>query len=389
MTQSVLILGRQPALGLAELESLYGHAAITPIGEQAAIVDIDANDINFDRIGGSSKLCRLLTILDTTRWKDIEDYLIKTIPDHLQYLPDGKMQLGISTFGYPIKPQQMLATGLKIKRVIKAAGRSVRLIPNKAPALNSAQVLHNHLTGPLGWELVLIRDNNRTILAQTAQEQDIEAYAARDQKRPKRDARVGMLPPKLAQLIINLANPPSNGTVLDPFCGTGVILQEALLMGHDVIGSDMSEQMVEYAMTNMEWLLSQFHGINGKFTVEKKDATNAHWDSFDTVAAETFLGEPLKELPPERIVKRIVSEVDELHRKTLVNLYEQLKPGTRLCLGVPAWQTPSGFVHLPLLDHLSELGYNRVSFVHAKNEDLIYHRESQIVGRELVVLTRI
>ena len=388
MTQSVFVLGRQPALGLAELESLYGPYAVTPLGDQAAIVDIDAGDISFKDIGGSIKLCRMLTILDTNNWKDIEAYLVKTVPAHLKYLPEGKLQLGISAIGFALKPTQMLATGLSIKKVIKAAGRSVRLIPNKSPALNSAQVIHNHLTGPLGWEFVVIRDNTRTILAQTYNEQDIEAYAARDQKRPKRDARVGMLPPKLAQIIINLASPKSNSTLLDPFCGTGVIMQEALLMGHNVIGSDISETMVKYTMANMEWLLAQDLAISGRFTIEHGDATTNKWKQIDSVTAETFLGEPLKELPPERIVRRIVNEVDTLHRKTLINLYDQLRPGTRLCLAVPAWKLQSGFQHLPLLDHLEELGYNRVSFVHAKNEDLIYHRESQIVGRELVVIVR-
>lgn len=59
--------------------------------------------------------------------------------------------------------------------------------------------------------------------------QDIESYTARDQARPMRDARVGMLPPKLAQIIINLALSNNDITeVLDPFCGTGVVLQEGI-----------------------------------------------------------------------------------------------------------------------------------------------------------------
>jgi len=62
--------------------------------------------------------------------------------------------------------------------------------------------------------------------------------------------------------------------------------------------------------------------------------------------------------------------------------------GFRLCLAVPAWQTGRNFKHLPLLDQLTDMGYNRVSFVHAGGNDLIYHREGQIVGRELVTLIR-
>jgi 2-polyprenyl-3-methyl-5-hydroxy-6-metoxy-1,4-benzoquinol methylase len=109
--------------------------------------------------------------------------------------------------------------------------------------------------------------------------QDIEAYGARDQARPARDARVGMLPPKLAQTIINLAAgrpetrmdkhwDSADGLgrfmVLDPFCGTGVILQEALLMGYSVYGSDIEPRMAEYTKKNLQWLVSNNPGIEGK-----------------------------------------------------------------------------------------------------------------------------
>src|SRR6202012_2915276 len=136
------------------------------------------------------------------------------------------------------------------------------LIPNQSAALNSAQVLHNHLTGPTGFELVLIRQGNQTIFAQTTDEQDIESYTIRDRGRPRRDARVGMLPPKLAQIIINLAGRhlpldttidytlpynqhPVQTRLLDPFGGTGVLLQEAMLLGYAVQGTDIEQRMID------------------------------------------------------------------------------------------------------------------------------------------------
>lgn len=72
----------------------------------------------------------------------------------------------------------------------------------------------------------------------------------RDYGRPARDARVGMLPPKLAQIMLNLSvKDEKSGTVLDPFCGTGVLLQEAALAGFDFIGSDIEPRMVEMTLT--------------------------------------------------------------------------------------------------------------------------------------------
>lgn len=409
MSQAVCILGRQPALGMAELESLYGSGRLEPIGDHAALLEIETTEIDFSRLGGTVKFCKLLTILDTTKWVDIEKYLAKSIPEHLGYLPEGKFKLGLSVYGIVgVTPRGLNATGLRLKKLIKAAGRSVRIIPNKELFLNSAQVLHNQLTGALGWELVLIKHGNKTVLAQNIAEQDIDAYAKRDHGRPHRDARVGMLPPKLAQIIINLgagripapAVAP-DGTcgslssvnfhkaVLDPFCGTGVVLQEALMMGYEAYGTDLDERMVQYSNKNLHWLSSTIHPIGLTFNVEPGDATSTKWNHrYNFIAGETYLGRPLSAEPPESELRSIVSEVNLLHKKFLTNLAAQTNTGFRLCIAIPCWLTKNGLKHLPVLDQLTDLGYTRMSFVHVAQKDLVYHRPGQAVARELVVLIR-
>ncbi|HMH30995.1 MAG TPA: hypothetical protein VK534_00780, partial [Methylomirabilota bacterium] len=203
--QSLMILGRQPQLGLAELESLYGGDKLQPVGSEAVIVDVDPCLLAFDRLGGSVKFCKLLTTLDTTEWQKIEQFLISVGPGHSQTMPEGKMRLGLSLYGFKENLKRIEATGLNLKKAIRKTGRSVRLVPNKALDLNAAQIIHNQLTGPTGWELVFIRDGNKTIVGQTVKVQDIESYTRRDRERPKRDSKVGMLPPKLAQILINLS----------------------------------------------------------------------------------------------------------------------------------------------------------------------------------------
>lgn len=385
MQQSLAILGRQPALGLVELESLFGSEAITPVGKAAALVDVSPSDIPFVRLGGSMKLAKVLNFLDTTNWDEISDYLIEHVPKHTCCIAEeGKLKFGISVYGLRTNVKAMERTALSIKKVVKADGRSVRVVPNKSLELNSAQVLHNQMTkGPLGMELLLVADGERTILAQTTNVQDIDAYAARDQQRPKRDARVGMLPPKLAQTIVNLANPGEGETVLDPFCGTGVILQEALLMGRYVYGTDLEPRMIEYTKENLKWLVGP---TEQKLTVG--DATDITWEPFDVIAAETYLGRPFSTEPDSATLQQVMSDVNLIHKRFLQNLARQTKPGFRACLAVPAWFTHHGIKHLKLLDSLEELGYNRVSFVHGKASDLIYRRPDQVVGRELVVITR-
>ncbi len=398
-------------MGLAELESLFGADKLKPIGKQAVIADVDPCMLAFDRLGGSTKFCKLLTILDTVDWHEIEKFLLQVSPAHSQKMPEGKMRLGLSDVGLDVGLKQLEATGLKIKKAVRQTGRSVRLVPNKAPELNSAQVIHNQLTGPTGWELVFIKDGAKTVIAQTVKVQDIESYTKRDRGRPKRDAKVGMLPPKLAQIIINLGAgklpedklesicdipagtpiPPPllDQNVLDPFCGTGVLLQEALLMGYGTYGSDIDQRMVDYANQNIAWLKS-WYDFQARVGLEKGDATSMNWDDkFDFVASETYLGRPFTSRPSEQVLKQTVADCNLIIKKFLQNIHGQLKPGTRLALAVPAWQTaPNRFKQLPLIDQIADLGYNRVSFEPAGSGQLIYYRPDQIVARELLVITR-
>jgi tRNA G10 N-methylase Trm11 len=327
--------------------------------------------------------------LPTNNWQSILQFLIEEIPGHLQYQPTGKFTLGLSIYGLHVPLGEQSKGLMSIKRVIRSTGKAVRIVPNKTPALNSAQVLHNKLTTKGAWELIIINDGKNTILAQTIFVQDIEAYAARDQARPARDARVGMLPPKLAQIMINLANPPTHATVLDPFCGTGVVLQEAMLMGYSTVGTDLEPRMVLFTKKNLDWLNTKSNMLNANYEVSQGDATNHIWpENISSIVSEVYLGRPLSKIPNSEDLYKIASDVNTIFKKFLINLSGQINPGARICLAVPTWRAKHGFVNLPALDNLSELGYNQLDFKRAEQKDLVYFREDQIVARQLIVLEK-
>ncbi len=390
--KTICILGRLPSIATAELESLFGADRITKLSSESVLLNEDPSIINYSRLGGTVKTCKLLHIFEEKNWSKVESYLENQLPNHIN--DNKKLTLGLSAYSVAVNPSQLLKTGLKLKKQIKKLGTSFRLVPNNDPALSSAQVYHNKLTKPGSLELCFVGSGNKIYMGQTVDVQDINAYSARDQARPKRDARVGMLSPKLAQTIINLANPKAEDIILDPFCGTGVILQEALLMGFAVAGTDLEPRMIEYTHENIEvWLAGKYPDFKDKVNLKIADATSVIWNNaegiqFDSLASETYLGRPLSSLPSMAILDQIIRDVDTILKKFLKNLANQTNPGFRLCIAVPAWKTHSDFLHLPLLDHLERLGYTRMKFTHADDKDLIYHREGQIVGRELIALTR-
>lgn len=384
----ICMLGRQPRLGLAELESLFGSDKLQPLGTEAALLTIDPSQIDQAKLGGTIKIARLLTTLTTTNWRTITDKLVDFVPQHVTSLPEGKLTLGISAHNIQTKPQYVGQTALQLKKIIRSSGRPVRIVPNTELSLNSAQVWHNRLTSEHGLELIALADKGKTYIAQTITVQDVDSYSLRDFSRPKRDAFVGMLPPKLAQIMLNLAHPAPNATVLDPFCGTGVVLMEAALQGYTVEGSDISQKMIDYTQANLDWLGATYHMQPKIAALTVADATNHTWgEDLESVVCETYLGQPYNTLPRPEILKKNIDTCNLIISKFLQNLAPQLGPNAQICIGVPAWRSQNRFLHLPLIDDLEKIGYNRVSFSCASMNDLLYHRPDQIVARELLVLT--
>lgn len=389
----ICILGRQPELSLAELEAVYGTEAVRRVAFDVATVETDKLDLS--QLGGTIKYGR---ILHSSRLSSTNDKLAfvtesrRIVQEYQQSWQsiEHKITLGISAYHFSISPRDVQKTGLLLKSMLKKQGVSLRLVPNSETALSTA-VSHNNKLGLSDnkIELLLVKTRDRIILAQSLGAQNITAYARRDQNRPKRDAFVGMLPPKLAQIMLNLALPQPHAhdtvhTILDPFCGTGTVLQEALLRGDTVYGSDLNPKMISYTQTNLAWLQDTHHTTGTIGALREADATSFEWKEakkLDMVVCETYLGQPFSAPPSPAKLKEVTGNCNHIISLFLENLHRQVRPGTMLCIAVPTWQATDGTrTHLPLVRKLSDLGYE------LQREPLVYARPDQVVGRELLVL---
>ncbi len=448
------VLGRQPKISLVELEAMFGQAELVA----PELAEFEAGDDLSNRplsLGGTQKLAVPIA---------------GKMSDFAQSLPmEGKITLGVSDYSKGATAFKAQGEALKIKRLLTKAGRSVRVVPNKTAVLSSATSFHNHLFTKT--KIELIRQGAQ--FYRVVQVQNIDAYAERDQKRPARDAKVGMLPPKLAQILINLNGKlPEGARLLDPFCGTGVVLQEAALMGYEPYGTDVSERMVEYSKRNLEWLYNRqlqhfsepassspvfaalrFSGVasekqeqgsafcsgslrfvtgtprftrsslvaesseevlelsphsrskavsssaknaekcearQGDYVVEQGDATSFQWRKpVDAVACEAYLGQPMSLPPAEVKLKQEKQECRAIILGFLRNLAGQIQPGTPVTIAVPAWLRTNGeYERLNILDEIQNLGYNVRRFRNVGQEELLYHREKQVVAREIIVLRK-
>jgi len=385
----IAILGRQPALGITELECLYGADSVRWFSDTSAT--IDSSDFNFERLGGAQKAGRVVASLHGD-WRQIGTQLISTYAESWKGR-NGKITLGISAYGFTASARDVQKVGIILKGKLKNSGVSLRLIPNLEPALNTATSHHNKLgLSENKVELLIIRSSNgRVIIAESVGAQNITALAARDQARPKTDAFVGMLPPKLARMMINFASPLANENIriLDPFCGTGVVLQEAALLGYNSYGTDLSEKMVDYSRQNLAWIVGKRH-LHTTQTIEQGDAMAYRWTPpVDAVVCETYLGQPFSAPPSPTKLEEVRGNCNHIVSTFLRNIAPQIAPNTPLILAIPAWRAQDGhFAHLPLINELAALGYTRAHLDHVRDEQLLYYRENQVVARELLILRK-
>ena len=430
----VALLGRQPEISLAELAAVFGVDNVTRISQQFAKVQTDQFDIT--TLGGTIKCAKVITELPASR-TDKASLLAASrfITQHYQakwaHSPH-KITLGLSAYGLVVGARDIQKTGLILKSSLKKSGTSLRLIPNDQPALSTATA-HNNKLGNSSHkvELLLVKTtNHRLIIAESRGVQNITAYTRRDRHRPKRDAFVGMLPPKLAQIMLNLAlgagslahqKSCSNSatgsasslsdksmvlrtalpdafdleettgsrpvvTILDPFCGTGTVLQEALLAGYDVVGTDLSQKMVDYTTENLSWLQLTFTAPGNIIDIHQADTTTHRWlnsTHLTAIVCETYLGQPFSVPPTPQKLAAVVGNCNHIITSFLTNIRPQLAPNTPLCIAVPAWYDASGqATHLPLIKHLQQLDYHHLN----RRTPLIYRRPDQVVARELLIL---
>ena len=387
----IATLGRQPEISFAELEAVFGRQNVQPATPD--IATIDADDIDLSILGGTTKIAKVITThnyankRDSDLFTDISRQITNHYTDKWRSV-DHKITLGISTYGFNIPPRAVQKTGIILKGSLKKSGVSLRLIPNTESALSTA-VSHNNKLGLSDnkVELIIVKTKTSVIIAESRGAQNITAYTRRDHGKPKRDAFVGMLPPKLAQIMLNLALGSKNDTldlILDPFCGTGTVLQEALIRGLNVVGTDLSNKMVSYTQENLNWITKSHKHTGQIIEISQADATNNQWSNAQQISAivcETYLGQPFSAPPSPAKLKEVTGNCNHIISGFLKNIHPQLTPGTRLCIAVPAWRSKDGsLTHLPLTRDPSRLGFELV------RPPMIYSRPDQVVARELLVL---
>ncbi len=319
----------------------------------------------------------------------------------------GKKQFGISV--YLLDPNvkafgEPRRLGMFIKKGLQDEGASLRaVLPDfNSLALASVAVTKNLLLQK-GAEIVVIAGMDRVYVGRTLVVQDFEDYGRRDYQRPVRDEKQGMIPPKVAQVMINFARAPKGTVLLDPFCGIGTIVQEGILLGYKVDGSDIAKFAISGSETNLEWFRNRYKIAPGKYKVEVADARNVaevfKGDKITGIVTEGWLGPLYGVLPKPAQMERNFDELGTLWLESMQEFKKILPKGARVVVCFPAYKlSPTNYMYLPQpkVDQILDLGYsihdhfpdavkNLAPFLkQTPRGSIIYDRKDQVVAREIV-----
>ncbi len=386
-------LGRKKDLCFAELITVLGKDKLVERNLDTAVFELKIPNYQGlqDRFGGTVKIVKIWTDLPLTDCR--ADKLEQHIKPHLEEIftdHKGKVNFAVSTLSFNNPKEINIKQILNFSKIIlKSLGLNSRFVNKnfentKPSTIYKARVLEK------GIDINIIKGNDKIFLGETVAIQNIDSYSMRDFDKPKRDARVGMMPPKLAQIMINLGGAGSK-TIYDPFCGTGTTLIEGLLMGKDVVGSDIDQRLTDYSAENLKWTVEKFQtkNTNRLFTKDARFLIKEDLpDRIDTVVTEGYLSEPVSRLPAPEIRQKVFRELANLHLNWLIAIHRITPKTCKVVMCVAAFRKNNDKYHpeyelLPRFDELAhEAGYKIMN-------SYMYDRPDQIVVREIMVLEKL
>jgi tRNA G10 N-methylase Trm11 len=391
-TQNVycFVSGKNWKLSLAEITSYFNARKCTfevyefsrsffTIKTETAL---DASVI--DDLGGTLKIAQTTAFVPTEQVTDAFlkenkqakkqlkfDFPIDVLAEHMPKADSGKSVFGVSVywadpaFRSAAKGAQRFL-GSSLKDELKEQGKKARFMgfpkDRENPQLTPVEVLKKGLIENNAEVLLCIGKEETAIGATVAVHNPFE-FQKRDLDKPVQRKIFG-ISPRVARIMVNLTRCVPGKVFLDPFCGVGNILQEALLAKAKVIGVDINRWCVDAAKRNLDWLTREYSIEDADYVVIQGDARNLRRkirDEIDCIATEPDLGPALREVPTTPYAEKIMQNLTPLFEGFLNEAYAMLRRDGYLALVTPFIKTRSGQPVTMKIDEMAhDVGFDAV-----------------------------
>lgn len=225
--RTILLSGEHPTLPQAELRALLDvhdpGATVTPLVGRAVVVD-PVDPERTDAALGRMALAHAHGLLVAA---------------------DEDSPMGLARLAEAVAAQSDGKGSIAVEAVRAGTSRSPNaLLAERTLGAGLAQAGHAiDLGGPDRTVFVWLLEG-RAVAGRLHGRIDRSRFQQRVLRHRAHFSPVGLHPRRAASLV-HLARVPPGGRILDPFCGTGGILLEAALEGHDAVGSDIDDRMVQ------------------------------------------------------------------------------------------------------------------------------------------------
>jgi len=246
-----------------------------------------------------------------------------------------------------------------------------------------------------GFDMQVLKTEKRYYFLRTLAVQDFTRFNALDYDRPRVDSKSGMMPPKLAKIMLNLVD--KKGVILDPFCGSGTILLMAAELGFQkIIGSDISEKAVLDSQENLKWYAERFNRKIDNY-IFQSDVKNLleegiEKNSIDCIVSEGYLGQPLRGHEDFSFIQGQISDLSDLYLESFRVFKDLLKIGGCVIITLPIFVVDNNSPrfagearenHLEIIEEIKKLGFQKKSLLE-NGKNLVYKREGQRVYRNVI-----
>lgn len=369
MKEYIFILGRDPELSMLELKSYLDTRKIkhelVEYSKKAAFLKLPELDFAamIKDLGGISKIARVFDNIDN---------------ENLFNIKGNKLNYGLSA--YDETDTEELKTELKSMFKEQRIKATIKNPAHEDDFLGPSEVVKHELLKK-GFEIIAYNGAYaRTIAVFNPFE-----YEKRDKARPSQRP-LEMISIRLAKILINLSGSKPGLRVLDPFCGIGVILQEAMLMGIDSIGIDKDREAVNASIRNTEWARNTFN-CTAKCKVVNTDSTRQLDTKADSVASEPYLGPLLRKIPMENEAVKIAGQLKPMYDLLLKNLKNSVKG--RIAIVIPRFRLYSGKrISVGFEQIIANNGYAPVQIMPEIKFPIIYLGQRGIIEREIWVIEK-
>ncbi len=227
----------------------------------------------------------------------------------------------------------------------------------------------------LDCEYFIFEENGVNYFGKIVQKCDYEDIERRDMEKPVRRESLAIAP-RLAKILINLSGARQGDVLFDPFCGIGVVLEEALRQGIDVVGVDLDPLAIDGARKNLEW----FGFDKNRYKLFNHDSKKVGLPEIECIATEPDLGDVLKKIPTKEKAEKTLRRFEKLMIGVINNAKGRVLG--RIVFTSPYIRIGKKRLGCDIEKICKKTGYE------LEIEPIAEYRKNQIVGRLIYVLKK-